>query len=353
MDYQSSDVLLVMRPVYFLTKAVGLSVISLKDHCFQPLAFLYVLLLSIPLGYNIWLLFLWVYAPSNLPKTVIFFITLNDMFVYFMAVLSWIVAVVYYKSFIQMVKDAIDISSCICNVQISLPMKKLQKVQIASLVLLMTILVIKYCLDFSVDSGDSHWFGFYLADAINNIVVIQFTNLMWILETYYGSINERMSSYTINGVANEIVVKTPNTLFKTPTKPVLRRVKVSTILVQAQNSADYLIKDMQSILNSVFLMSQLVNGLFTLQLLFYMANFIIEITVSLYILYYNGVFKVSNEDLVDPFFWTYIFSQILIILLDSFQIVIMISASEGVADEVNSTHFVKPVKLLNCRLQFV
>lgn len=327
-----NDVYLVLNPVYYLSCVVGVSTFSIHTFQFKPLSLLYTLLLSIPLGYNVWLMCSWISGPTEVPKTALFFILMNDTFIYSMAVVSWSMMILHYKGFTDTYKEVLDISANITRLGASLSMKKLRLTQTVYLVMLMILLMLKYSMDYSVDSGDSHWFGFYLADATNNIVIVQFTTFLWILKEFYHSLNTQMRIYLSHSTTGEGFAFSQKVAFHTPIKTIhnpTNNVLHADVFGQFRS-----VKDMRRVINSIYLLSQLLNGIYSLQLLLNMANFIIEITVSLYILYYNGVYKVTDEDLGNSEFWIYIVSQILVVLSDSFQIVTLINASEDVTDEV-------------------
>lgn len=339
----SANLLCILKRVYYVSCTIGLSHFSFDTLNFKPFSLLYNLFLSIPVGYNIWLLFNWVKNPSDLPKTAVFFLTMNDSFVYCLAILSWITVVVNHKRFVDTVKDIIAISTKIIKTGVKLSLGGLMKIQLVFLVVFIMLSLLKYFLDQIVDSGDSHWIGFYIADATNNIVIVQFTNLLWILKEYYGCINIKIKSYLLEsykaggGQLNQLQIFDTSTV----TRGLNIEHTTSILPKNIKNNKAYLIKELRTILNSVYLLSSLVNSLFSLQLLLYIGNFIVEITVTLYILYYSGVYKVTEKDLVNPLFWIYIISQILVIVSDSFQIVTMISASEDVSEEVsNDTFFI-------------
>lgn len=326
------DVYLVLNPVYYLSCMVGVSIFSIHTFNFKPVSLLYTLLLSVPLGYNVWLMFSWITSPTEVPKTALFFILINDTFIYSMAIVSWMMMVFYYKGFTDTYKEILDISTKITRIGASLPMRKLRVIQTVYLVCLLILLTLKYSMDYSVDSGDSHWLGFYIADATNNIVIVQVTTFLWVLKEFYSSMNTQMRYYLSNSLTSDGYVLSHKVAFQTPIKTVLNPTK-NTLNVDGFDNFRS-VKDVRSVINSVFLLSQLVNDIFSLQLLLNMGNFIIEITVSLYILYYNGVYKVTEEDLGNSKFWIYIVSQFLVVMSDSFQIVTLINASEDVTDEV-------------------
>lgn len=197
MDKQTDSILVILKRVYYLSCTVGLSLFSCKTFHFKASTLLYNLLLSIPIGYNIGLLIYWVRNPSDLPKTAIFFLTMNDTFVYSLAVLSWVVVVVKHDTVVLAVKTTLAIGSDITKAGITLSLRKLTKVQVWFSVIFIVLLLLKYYLDQVVESGDSHWYGFYLADAINNVVIVQFTTLLWLLKEYYECVNDKLESYMV------------------------------------------------------------------------------------------------------------------------------------------------------------
>ncbi|KAG8329980.1 hypothetical protein J6590_073985 [Homalodisca vitripennis] len=327
----------ILKHTHWLSTLFGLSIFSVKTLSLKPMALLYILFLLIPVVYNIRGLLTWVLIPTELPKTAVFFITQNDSLVYTMALLSWTLLLVRYMNHMETIREIFDISSQVESAGIVCPLDHLQNMQSLYTAVLLLLLCIKYSLDYVVDTGDSHWIGFYLADATNNTVILQFINFLWLLKEFYSVVNNKLSKLLQEGLVRNSSYIFKLAHFRTPIRSVFSPKVRNSHPVNSETNVDLLIKDLRLILNSVFSLSQIVNSIYSLQLLLYMANFIVEFTVSLYMLYYTGVYKVTDKDLADPLFWAYISCQVMVIVSDSFQIVIMINSSEDVTDESCAT----------------
>lgn len=334
---KTSELVSVIKPIYYVSKLLGLAPYSLSSKPLSLLSISYIVVLSVLVAYNIWSLIFLSHNGSKFPNTTLFLNILDDGIVLSSAIICWFTILLQNKICIKLINDTCNIQCVIEHLGTKIPFKHYLRFQLLHIPYVLFISAIK--------SGIEVYFmektyGFWLADIVNLIVVMQFAMFLMLVGEHYKMVNTELqklknSRLNENNLINNnqiYAIRTfyrISTLWKTST---INLISSSNPLVQ---SVIIKIRSLRHVHNKLFSLSNLLNKVYSLPILLFSANYITMITVSLYNMYYFGVFAVDNYSLRNPLFWVNIFSFALIAGHNFIQLLIIVYACDIILCEVS------------------
>lgn len=322
----------MIKPIYYTSKICGVAPFSFPEYTLSFLSIIYTIVLLLPVGMTIRELFDWQY-PSKFPKTSVFLSLVDDIIVTSSALVSSILTIIRNKNFGQALKDITHITALIQSLGINVAYSSYFMFQKMCIPFVLISVVIKSFSDFFID--EKYLYGFFIAATINVIVLTQFCMFLLLYKQYYMLVNKELNTM----LTKEEVLKNVQSHFPLFHK-IVRNWKKSTVHVTAHSdilvhSLIYMVQGLREVHNAMYKLGKLLNSIYSVQILMFVANYITAVTVSLYLLYFFGVYSVNDRSVHELMFWMRITSCAVVALYNFTQLLFMVYACQTLIVEVS------------------
>lgn len=319
--------------MYYTSKICGVAPFSFPESTLSFLSIIYTIVLLLPVGMTIRKLFDWQY-PSKFPKTSVFLSLVDDIIVTSSALVSSILTIIRNKNFGQALKDITHITTLIQSLGINIAYSSYSMFQKMCIPFVLISVVIKSFSDFFID--EKYLYGFFIAATINVVVLTQFSMFLLLCKQYYMLVNKELNTM----LTKEEVLKKVQSHFPLFHKIVRNWKKTTAKNVTAHsdilvNSLIYMVQGLREVHNAMYKLGKLLNSIYSVQILMFVANYITAVTVSLYLLYFFGVYSVNDRSVHELMFWMRIASCAVVAFYNFTQLLFMVYACQTLIAEVS------------------
>lgn len=322
----------VIKPIYYTSKICGVAPITFPKYTLSFLSVIYSIILLLPVGMTIKELFNWQY-PSKFPKTSVFLSLVDDVIVTSSALVSSVLTIIRYKSFGQALKDITRITILIQSLGIYVAYNSYSMFQKVCIPFVLVSVVVKSFSDFFID--EKYLYGFFIAATLNVVVLTQFSMFLLLYKQYYKLMNRELSTI----LKREEELKKVHSHFPLFYRIIKNWKKSGDHVTEHAdifvNSLIYLIRGLREVHNAMYKLGKLLNSIYSVQILMFVANYITAVTVSLYLLYFFGVYSVNDGSVHELMFWMRITSCAVVALYNFMQLLFMVYACQTLIAEVS------------------
>ena len=324
----------MVKPIYYTSKICGVASFSFPEYTLSIFSVIYTVIILLPVGMTISGLFDWQY-PSKFPRTSIFLSVADDVIVTSSALVSSLLTIIRYKSFGQVLRNITHITTLIQSLGVQVEFRSYSLFQKICIPFVLISVVIKSFSDYFIDEKNPY--GFFIAAAINVVVLTQFSMFLLLYKRYYMLVNGELNTI----LTEEEVLQKVQSHF-----PLFHRViknwKKSAVYITAHsdilvNSLIYTIQGLREVHNEMYKLGKLLNNIYSVQILMLVANYITAVTVSLYLLYFFGVYSVNDRSVHELMFWMRIASCAVVALYNFMQLLVMVYTCQTLVSEVSSS----------------